>query len=93
MLSLPVVPVALDSGRVWPRRSFIKRSGPVTLRISETIPPGLPRKDLEARVYEAIQRAGTGVTTPELGPHRGLFRPALELGERRHVVRTLAPHG
>ena len=54
MLSLPVVPVALDSGRVWPRRSFIKRSGPVTLRISETIPPGLPRKDLEARVYEAI---------------------------------------
>ncbi len=53
-LGLPVVPVALDSGRVWPRRSFVKLPGAVTMRIGETIPPGLPRKEIEVRVHAAI---------------------------------------
>src|SRR5688500_8704448 len=53
-LNLPVVPVALDSGRIWPRRSFVKRPGVVTLRFGEPIPPGLPRKEAEARVHAAI---------------------------------------
>jgi 1-acyl-sn-glycerol-3-phosphate acyltransferase len=53
-LGLPVVPVALDSGRVWPRRSFVKRPGVVTMRFGEPIPPGLPRKEAEARVHAAI---------------------------------------
>jgi 1-acyl-sn-glycerol-3-phosphate acyltransferase len=53
-LGLPVVPVALDSGRVWPRRSFVKRPGVVTIRFGAPIPPGLPRKEAEARVHAAI---------------------------------------
>ncbi len=53
VLALPVVPIALDSGRVWPR-GFIKRSGIVTLKVGETIPPGLPREEAEARVHAAI---------------------------------------
>jgi 1-acyl-sn-glycerol-3-phosphate acyltransferase len=53
-LNLPVVPVALDSGRIWPRRSFVKRPGVVTMRFGEPIPPGLPRKEAEARVHAAI---------------------------------------
>ena len=53
-LGLPVVPVALDSGRLWPRRSFLKRAGVVTFRVGEVIPPGLPRAETEARVHEAI---------------------------------------
>ncbi|HYJ52463.1 MAG TPA: lysophospholipid acyltransferase family protein [Allosphingosinicella sp.] len=53
-LKLPVVPVALDSGRLSPRNSFIKRSGIVTFRFGETIPPGLPRAEIEARVHAAI---------------------------------------
>lgn len=54
MLGLPVVPVALDSGRLWPRRSFVKRPGTVTFRIGEPIPPGLKRDEIEARVHAAI---------------------------------------
>jgi 1-acyl-sn-glycerol-3-phosphate acyltransferase len=54
MLALPVVPIALDSGRVWPRRSFVKFPGRVTMKVGETIPPGLPRKEIEARVHAAI---------------------------------------
>jgi len=53
-LGLPVVPVALDSGRIWPRRGFLKRPGIVTMRFGEPIPPGLPRKEAEARVHAAI---------------------------------------
>jgi 1-acyl-sn-glycerol-3-phosphate acyltransferase len=52
--NLPVVPVALDSGRVWPRRTFVKRAGMVTMRFGDTIPPGLPRREIEARVHAAI---------------------------------------
>jgi 1-acyl-sn-glycerol-3-phosphate acyltransferase len=53
-LGLPVVPVALDSGRVWPRRSFVKHPGVVTMRFGAPIPPGLPRQEAEARVHAAI---------------------------------------
>jgi 1-acyl-sn-glycerol-3-phosphate acyltransferase len=53
-LGLPVVPVALDSGRVYPPRTFVKRAGIVTMRFGEPIPPGLKRGEIEARVHAAI---------------------------------------
>jgi len=53
-LGLPVVPVALDSGRIWPSGRFAKRPGIVTVRFGEPIPPGLPRSEIEARVHAAI---------------------------------------
>jgi 1-acyl-sn-glycerol-3-phosphate acyltransferase len=53
ILGLPVVPVALDSGRLWPR-SLIKRAGIVTMKVGDPIPPGLPREEIEARVHAAI---------------------------------------
>lgn len=53
MLKLPVVPIAIDSGRLWPR-SGDKRAGVVTFRFGEVIPPGLPRAEAEARVHAAI---------------------------------------
>ncbi|WP_156256732.1 lysophospholipid acyltransferase family protein [Sandarakinorhabdus oryzae] len=53
MLKLPVVPIALDSGSVWPK-SFIKYPGTVHMKLGETIAPGLDRAAVEARVHEAI---------------------------------------
>lgn len=53
-LHLPIVPLALDSGRFWTRRLFGKKPGIVTFRFGEPIPPGLPRKEAEARVHAAI---------------------------------------
>jgi len=53
-LRLPLVPVALNSGLVWGRESFIKKPGKVTVQIHPVIPPGLPRSDLKARVHAAI---------------------------------------
>ena len=53
VLGLPVVPVALDSARVWPR-GFVKHSGTIRFKVGETIPPGLKRDEIEARVHAAI---------------------------------------
>lgn len=54
LLGLSVVPVAIDSGRVSPRQSFLKRPGIITYKIGETIPTGLPRAEAEARAHAAI---------------------------------------
>lgn len=53
ILGLPVVPIALDSARVWPR-GFIKRPGTIRFKVGEVIPPGLKRDEIEARVHAAI---------------------------------------
>lgn len=54
LLRLPVVPIAVDSGRLSPRGKFLKRSGIITYRVGEVIPPGLDRREAEARVHAAI---------------------------------------
>lgn len=51
-LGLPVVPIAVDSGTLYHRRW--KKRGTITYEVGETIPPGLPRAEVEARVHEAI---------------------------------------
>lgn len=52
-LGLPVVPVATDSGVLW-GRGLVHRSGKMTLKVGETIPAGLKRDEVEARVHAAI---------------------------------------
>lgn len=52
-LGLPVVPIALDSGLVWPK-GFTKRAGTIRVRVGEVIPAGLKRDAIEGRVHAAI---------------------------------------
>ena len=52
-LGLPVVPVAVDSGRLW-GPNLPKGSGTVHFVIGDPIPPGLKREEIEARVHAAI---------------------------------------
>jgi len=52
-LGLPVVPVAVDSGRLW-GPNLPKGSGTVHFRMGEPIPPGLKREEIEQRVHAAI---------------------------------------
>ena len=54
MLGAPVVPVAVDSGKVMPRQSWMKRRGVITYKVGEEIPAGLPRAEVEQRVHAAI---------------------------------------
>lgn len=52
-LGLPVVPVALDSGRLW-SRGLVKRPGTIAVVVGKVIPAGLKRQEIEARVHAAI---------------------------------------
>lgn len=53
-LGLPVVPVALNSGRYWGRRAFSKRPGTILLKALPPIPPGLERADFMRRLQAAV---------------------------------------
>lgn len=59
-LGLPVVPVAVNSGLFWPRRSFIKRPGRIVVEALPPLPAGLARKqmlaELQARIEAATER-------------------------------------
>lgn len=52
LLGVQVVPVAVDSGRLYHR--WFKVAGTIHYRFAEPIPPGLPRTEIEARVRAAI---------------------------------------
>ncbi|QIL01535.1 1-acyl-sn-glycerol-3-phosphate acyltransferase [Sphingomonas sinipercae] len=52
-LGLPVVPVAMDSGRLW-GRGLVKQPGTIHFVVGDAIPAGLPRDEIERRVHSAI---------------------------------------
>lgn len=52
-----VVPVALNSGLYWARRSFWRRPGVVTIEFLPSIPPGLKRHEFMAALQNAIEPA------------------------------------
>ncbi|MBN9022174.1 MAG: 1-acyl-sn-glycerol-3-phosphate acyltransferase [Rhizobiales bacterium] len=54
-LALPCVPVALDSGLFWPRRSFRKYPGTIVVEFLPPIPAGLASKTFLARLETAIE--------------------------------------
>jgi 1-acyl-sn-glycerol-3-phosphate acyltransferase len=58
-LGLPVVPVAMDSGRFW-GRNLPEGTGTVNFRIGEPIPAGLKRDEIEARVHAGINALELG---------------------------------
>lgn len=54
LLGLPVVPIALNSGLVSPKGSFLKKAGVITYKVGEIVPAGLDRREAEVRVHAAI---------------------------------------
>lgn len=56
-LGVPCVPVALNSGLFWPRRSLNRYPGTIIVEILDPIPAGVPRKEFKARLETAIETA------------------------------------
>lgn len=52
-LGVPVVPVALETGKLWPKHGP-KLPGTVEFAFGKPIPPNVPRPELEMRVHAAI---------------------------------------
>ena len=53
----PVVPVAVNSGLFWGRRSFVKNPGVITVEFLPPIPSGLHRRAFMAELEERIESA------------------------------------
>jgi 1-acyl-sn-glycerol-3-phosphate acyltransferase len=56
-LDIPCVPVALNSGVFWPRRSLKRRPGTIVVEFLDPIPPGLPKAEFLKRLTDAIETA------------------------------------
>ncbi len=56
-LDVPVVPVALNSGLFWPRRSLKLRPGVITVEFLPPIEPSLKRREFLQRLEHAIETA------------------------------------
>ena len=75
-LGVPCLPVALNSGLYWPRRSFAHRRGTILLACLEPIPPGHDGERFAALLKDGIESAAAELLAeavsrrPELG--RGL---------------------
>ena len=59
-LNLPCIPVALDSGKVWPKNSFMKYPGNINVSFLEPIMPGKNKevfiKEIENKIYSEIKK-------------------------------------
>jgi 1-acyl-sn-glycerol-3-phosphate acyltransferase len=56
-LGVACVPVALNSGLIWPRRSFLRPAGRIVVEILPAIEPGMPRKEMLDHLVEVIESA------------------------------------
>lgn len=56
-LGIPCVPLALNSGAFWPRRSLTHRPGTIIVEFLDPIPPGLPKAEFLGRLIGAIEPA------------------------------------
>jgi len=58
-LNISCVPIALNSGKVWPKKGIIKYPGKITVSFLEPIKPGLNKeefiKNLEMKIYDEIK--------------------------------------
>jgi 1-acyl-sn-glycerol-3-phosphate acyltransferase len=56
-VGVPCLPVALNSGLFWPRRSFLRLPGTIVVEFLEPIPPGLDKPAFIARLQNDIETA------------------------------------
>ena len=51
------MPIALNSGLFWPRRSLRRYPGTVTVAVLDPIPPGLEKREFLARLQSVTEEA------------------------------------
>jgi 1-acyl-sn-glycerol-3-phosphate acyltransferase len=54
---VPCLPIALNSGLFWPRRTFMRYPGTLVVEFLDPLPPGLPRDEFLKRLREQIETA------------------------------------
>jgi 1-acyl-sn-glycerol-3-phosphate acyltransferase len=84
-LALPLVPVAVNSGLFWGRRSFVKRPGRITLEFLEPIPPGRPRRRVMAELERRVETATTVLLREAEGQNAANTLPGISAPARRRT--------
>jgi 1-acyl-sn-glycerol-3-phosphate acyltransferase len=74
-LGIPCVPLALNSGVFWPRRSFKRHPGTVVVEFLDPIPPGLPKEEFLKRLVDAIETASSRLLAEAKVKEPGIGRP------------------
>ncbi len=73
-IDVPVVPVALNSGLFWPRRSMALRGGRITLEFLPALPRELKRREFIDNLEKSIENASNRLLDEAIAEH-GLPRP------------------
>ena len=74
-LGVPCVPVALNSGLFWPRRSLARCPGTIVVEFLDPIPPGLPKAEFVKRLTEAIESASNRLLAEAEAKEPGIGQP------------------
>jgi 1-acyl-sn-glycerol-3-phosphate acyltransferase len=70
-LGVPCIPLALNSGVYWPRRSLMRFPGTIIVEFLEPIPPGLPRKAFKAELEKRLEEASNRLVAEALASGSG----------------------
>ena len=70
---VPCLPVALNSGLFWPRRTFMRYPGTLVVEFLDPIPPGLRRDEFLARLESTIEDATNRIVAVAEAEQRRLF--------------------
>jgi 1-acyl-sn-glycerol-3-phosphate acyltransferase len=54
---LPCVPIALNSGLFWPRRTLLRYPGTILVEVLDPIPPGLDRRTFQRELQRVLEAA------------------------------------
>jgi 1-acyl-sn-glycerol-3-phosphate acyltransferase len=70
---VPCLPVALNSGLFWPRRTFMRYPGTLVVEFLDPIPPGLKRDEFLTRMQSVIEEATGRIVAAAQAEQRDLF--------------------
>jgi 1-acyl-sn-glycerol-3-phosphate acyltransferase len=69
------VPLALNSGLFWPRRSLERRHGTIVVEFLDPIPPGLPKDEFIKRLVDAVETASARLLAEARAEERAIGQP------------------
>ena len=68
----PCLPVAVNTGLFWPRRSFWRRPGTAVIEFLPMIPAGLARQDFQSRMRDGIEGTSNALMAEAVEADPGL---------------------
>lgn len=77
---VPCLPVALNAGLFWPRRTFMRYPGTIIVEFLDPLPPGLPRDEFLKRLSTGIESATRRIVAEGRAEQAKLFGRGVALG-------------